>query len=455
MPGGPRSQHGATAAHPHPGEVPPPDATARDRTEQRLLLERSRDAGSRDAVRRISGGLAHELNNLLTAITTSLELLDPPPPGDGEELPPESRRQLLRAIRGATDRATTLAAQLAALGGRGARSEEPLHLNDVVAATLDHLDRTTPESVLLQPVLHPELPLVVADRREIEQVVTALARHARDEIPDGGQVTVETSTREVGLPEATALGLLPGRYVSLAVHDSGAGLSPEAAEMIFEPFARAPGRPHHSGLALASGRAVADRCGGTITVETAPGAGTTLRLYLPAGAATVPGQPSAHPLGQPSGQPPGQPSARPAQTGRTATGGEAAVVPAPRPGGSRTVLLVDDDAGPRQVTRMALEREGFTVLEADGAAAALAELERHGDRIDLLLTDVLMPGMTGFDLADVASRRYPRLRRMFLSGYPDAPRTGGTGQDVVLTKPFTTAELLRSTAEALATTDGE
>lgn len=439
MPGGPRSQHGATAAHPHPGEVPPPDATARDRTEQRLLLERDRDTARRDAVRRLSGGLAHELNNLLTAITTSLELLDPPPPDDGEELPPESRRQLLRAIRGATDRATTLAAQLAALGGRGARSEEPLHLNDVVAATLDHLERTTPESVLLQPVLHPELPLVVADRREIEQVVTALARHARDEIPDGGQVTVETSTREVGLPEATALGLLPGRYVSLAVHDSGAGLSPEAAEMIFEPFARTRGRPHHSGLALASGRAVADRCGGTITVETAPGAGTTLRLYLPAGAATVPGQPSA----------------RPAQTGRTATGGEAAVVPAPRPGGSRTVLLVDDDAGPRQVTRMALEREGFTVLEADGAAAALAELERHGDRIDLLLTDVLMPGMTGFDLADVASRRYPRLRRMFLSGYPDAPRTGGTGQDVVLTKPFTTAELLRSTAEALATTDGE
>ncbi|MBI3687197.1 MAG: response regulator [Actinobacteria bacterium] len=387
-------------------------AVIQDTTEQRLVLDRLREAEKSETIGRLAGGLAHDFNNLLTVVRTSLELIETEPGLS------ETTCQLLGAIRNASERASTLTRQLLTFGRRSARDPGPVDLNGVVRRAADLLHRLLREDIELAVRLEPELGLVEADTGELEQVVLNLALHARDELPDGGRIAVETERRELDPAAATGLGLLPGRYAVLTVRDNGPGMAEELTASLFEPFTRPAGRARRTGLGLASSYVVADRCGGTIAVDSAPGAGTAFRVYLPATATSS--QPTA--------------PAEPVVAGR----------------GGQTVLLVEDEPEVRRLTRMVLEREGFTVLDADGAATALAILERHGSAIDLLLTDVVMPGMNGFELADAASRRHPQIRRLFMSGYPDAPRPATARPDHLLAKPFTSAELLRRTAEALA-----
>jgi signal transduction histidine kinase len=382
------------------------DVTARVRLEEQL-----RQAQKLEAVGALAGGIAHDFNNLLTVILSlggvALESL---PSG-------EPVREDLQEIISTARRAEALTRQILAFARRQFTRPVDLDLNATIAGATKMIERLIGEHITVRLELAPDLPHVLADPRQLEQVLVNLAVNARDAMPRGG--TLEVSTRRLGAAAQDASG---GDRVQLVVADSGLGMDAETRARAFDPFFTTKEQGHGTGLGLAVVHGIVQQCGGAVRLDSAPGRGTTVTIELP-GVAAGARVPAAAPVPVP---------ARP--------------VPA---AAGRTILLVEDEPAVRAVALRVLERAGYRVLAATGGEAAL-RLAAEEPSIDLVLTDVVMPGMGGAALAERLRAARPGIRVLFMSGYSaDLPKglapTGGG----LLEKPFTPAALLARVAEAI------
>src|SRR6266545_270846 len=392
--------------------------TQRDVTEQRHLEEQFRQAQKMEAVGQLAGGIAHDFNNLLTAILGNTQLLlRDLPPGDAS-------RSDVEEIRKASERAAALTRQLLAYSRRQLLQPEVLDLNVVVADMDRMLRRLIGEHIVLATALAPDLGRVRADPSQLEQVIVNLVVNARDAMPDGGRLTIETAN--VDLDEAYVeqhLGAAAGAYAMLAVTDTGTGMDAVVRAHLFEPFFTTKEVGKGTGLGLATVYGIVKQSGGYISVYTEPGHGSSFKVYLP----------------------------------RTAPLPQATAPTASRPTaarGSETILIVEDEAAVLALSRRALEKQGYDVLAAANPADALRIVERHGGPIHLLLTDVVMPGMSGRELAEQLAARRAGIRVLYMSGYPgDAITQGGTlaAGSAFLSKPFAPDGLARKVRDVLDT----
>ena len=395
---------------------------AKDMTERRAVesaLRQSeaqlRQAQKMEAVGRLAGGVAHDFNNLLTAITGYADLilgamgLKNPARPDVE--------QIKRAAMGAS----AMTRQLLAFSRKQVLQPRILDLNQVVGDMHKLLRRLIGEDVELVHVKGPSLGRVQADPGQIEQVLMNLAVNARDAMPQGGRLTIETANADLDEAFARAhVGVVPGPYVLLSVTDTGLGMDAETQSHLFEPFFTTKERGRGTGLGLSTVYGVVQQSGGTIWAESAPGKGACFRIYLPRTDVKV---------------------------------GEAVREEAPGPvHGTETVLLVEDEEAVRSSVLRILKRNGYTVLEAKDGTEALDVSKGRLERIDLLLTDVVMPAMSGPELAEKLRPEMPKMKVLFMSGYADtsvvdrAALHHGAG---FIQKPFTALSLARKIRELL------
>jgi two-component system, cell cycle sensor histidine kinase and response regulator CckA len=378
--------------------------------------ERLRQSQKMEAIGRLAGGVAHDFNNLLTAILGYSELLIP---DFGEDDP---RLEYVTEIRNAADRAAHMTRQLLTFSRKQVVQPKPLDPNAVIVGFERMLRRLITETVRLRIVAGEGLGHIMADQVQVEQVLMNLALNARDAMPDGGELTIETArVAAVGaggeFPQRT---LAPGEYVRLTVTDTGTGMSDEVASHVFEPFFSTKEGEKGTGLGLATVYGIVQQAGGHISVRSEPGRGTAFDIYLPrtsAGStreAEVPDEPAA-----------------------TAT------VPG-------TVLGVEDDVLVLQFVRDVLGKSGYGVIEASGPEEALSLVAAHRGRLDLLVTDVVMPVMNGRELADRVVAQHPETAVLFISGYADQVReedlAPGRGFEQ---KPFTPDGLLAKVRQVL------
>jgi len=375
-------------------------ASTRDITDRAQLEQQLHQVARLEAVGRLAGGLAHEYNNLLTAILGATDLvLDRLPAGS-------PAAEDARTVRRAAEEAARLTAQLLAFGRRQHLQPRTLDLNAFLHDLAGILPRLLGEDIELKLLPGEGLWPVRVDRSQLEQVVLGLAAHARDAMPDGGRLLVETHNAEL-TPEfcTTHVGARPGPHVLLALTDTGAGMPGDVAARIFEPFARDGESEGGGGLGLAAIYGIMKQSGGNIWVYSEPGHGTTFKLYLPRGSEA------------PAAEAPG---------------------PAAAPAGRGTILLVEDEPLVRRVAERVLEARGYTVLAAGSPAEARALMAGAEAPVDLLITDVIMPGENGAQLAESLRAAHPGLRVLFISGYtanalPDAV---SRAEQAFLQKPF-------------------
>jgi two-component system cell cycle sensor histidine kinase/response regulator CckA len=387
----------------------------RDVTDQRHLEEQFRQSQKMEAVGQLAGGIAHDFNNLLTAsLGNSQLLLRDLPPGD-------AKRADVEEIRKASERAASLTRQLLAYSRRQMLQPEVLDLNYVVAEMDRMLRRLIGEHIALVTVLAPGLGRVRADPNQIEQVIVNLAVNARDAMPNGGNLTIETANAELDATFAQAhLGAVPGPYAMIAVTDSGAGMDATVRAHLFEPFFTTKEVGKGTGLGLATVYGIVKQSGGYISVYSELGRGSSFKIYLPRIQASEAEDPSPPKAGVERG--------------------------------SETILVVEDEAAVLALGRRALEAQGYVVLAASDGTDALRVVERHGGKIHLLLTDVVMPGMSGRELADKLASRRPGIRVLYMSGYPgDAVVQHGTlpAGSAFLQKPFSPDGLARKVRDVL------
>jgi PAS domain S-box-containing protein len=396
------------------------DVTGVKRLEQQFF-----QAQKMEAVGRLAGGVAHDFNNLLTAILGSTDLLLEmlPPDHPGREEANETRKASLRAA--------DLTRQLLAFSRQQVLAPRVLSLNGVVADMDKMLRRLIGEDVQLDSVLAEDTGAVRADPGQLEQVVMNLAVNARDAMPKGGRLTIETANVTLDETYATAHPVVvPGAYVMLAVSDTGTGMDVETLARVFEPFFTTKPKGRGTGLGLATAYGIVKQSGGYIWVYSEPGRGTTFKVYLPRVTA---------PLEAPSAP-------------AVATGSLR---------GSETILVVEDQEEVRRLTRKMLEARGYHVLVAASGHEALQLgkqletlrlVERHGKDIDLLVTDVIMPGMSGRELGLLLASPHPRMKVLYVSGYTDESivHHGVLEPGVAfLQKPFTAEMLARKVREVL------
>jgi PAS domain S-box-containing protein len=374
-----------------------------DITEHKRLEDHLRQSQKMDAVGQLAGGVAHDFNNLLTVITGYGDLALASLPTDHP-----ARAQVAEMVA-AGQRAATLTRQLLAFSRKQVLAPKVFDLNRVVAETEKMLRRVIGEDIALATALQPGVGHVRADPGQIEQVVLNLALNARDAMPTGGRLTIET--RDVELDESyarTNSEVRPGRYVLLAVSDTGCGMTEEVKRHVFEPFFTTKGPGKGTGLGLATVYGVVKQSGGSVKVYSESGVGTTFKVYLPRVELPVT-------VGQ-------------------------STPPQFLPRGAETVLVAEDDAGVRGLTCLALRGFGYEVLEAGNGEDAVQVLDAHPGPIHLLLTDVVMPGMGGRVLAERVAARHPEARVLYVSGYTDdaVVRHGILEEQVeFLAKPFT------------------
>jgi len=389
------------------------DITARKRAEQdrERLHEQLRQAHKMEAVGRLAGGVAHDFNNLLGVITGYAEILE----REGDPSAAPKVEQILRAA----ERAAALTRQLLAFSRRQVLDPKVLELSSVVRDMEKMLRRLIGEDVRLQVVAPPGLGTIRADPGQLEQVLMNLAVNARDAMPEGGSLKVAVDS--VVLGEGESRDIPAGAYVRLSVTDSGEGIAAETLPHIYEPFFTTKAKGRGTGLGLATVQAIVQQSGGFIDVESEPGAGTTFRVYLPR-------------LDE-------VPSARGAASAKAE--------PAARTG---TVLLVEDDDTLRSLVGVMLRHAGYTVLEAPAGPQALSLAERHGGGIDVVLTDVVMPGLSGRHVGEMLTARRADVAVIYMSGYTEEvlQRNGIPEGSVVLNKPFTTAALLEAVQAVMA-----
>ncbi len=353
-----------------------------DRTGVKRLEQQFFHAQKMEAVGRLAGGIAHDFNNLLTVITSYSDLLLEDFGSD------DPKREDVAQIRKASESAAALTRQLLAFSRQQVLQPQILDLNDTVAGTEKLLKRLIEEDVQLATVLAPDLGMAIIDPGQLEQIIMNLAVNARDAMPGGGRLTIETANVDVdeaylqAHPPAQA-----GRYVMLAVSDTGTGMDARTQAHLFEPFFTTKASGKGTGLGLATVYGIVKQSGGFICVYSEPGHGTTFKIYFP-------------------------------WAGERAQRSAAAPVARPRQG-TETVLVVEDAAAVRTVMRQGLERYGYTVLEAPDGDTALQLAAKHHGPIHLLLTDVVMPGVSGPQLADQLVRLRPGIKVLYASGYSD------------------------------------
>ena len=387
-----------------------------DITERKALEMQLLQAQKMEAVGLLAGGVAHDFNNVLTAIGGYAELVREDLPGE------DARRHDVEEILRATERAATLTRQLLAFSRRQVLAPRVLDLNGVVAGVDNMLRRLIGADVELRTALAPELGAVRADPGQLEQVIMNLVVNARDAMPRGGKLTLETANAE--LDESYALehpAVVAGPYVMLAVSDSGVGMDAATQARVFEPFFTTKEKGKGTGLGLATVYGIVKQSGGNIWLYSEPGRGTTFKIYLPR-----------------VDQPPEQPAAAPA--------------PRAAPRGSETVLLVEDDEAVRALARKMLAAHGYTVLAAASGAEALKLAADHTGPIHLLVTDVVLPGMSGRELATRFQSVRPGLKVLYTSGYTDDAVVHHGVLDpgiAFLQKPFTSGTLARKVRETL------
>ena len=384
-------------------------ATVRD------VEEQLRQSQKMEAIGRLAGGVAHDFNNLLTVITTQMELgLMNLPASD-------PLRVRLRETKDAAFRAGRLTSQLLAFSRKQILQPTVQNLNEIVGALAKMLPRLIGEDVALAVELSPDLQNTRVDRGQIDQVVMNLVINARDAMPNGGRLTIETRT--VDLDEAYTRqhpGVVPGRYVMLAVSDTGCGMDEATRARIFEPFftTKAPGQG--TGLGLSTVYGIVAQSDGHIRVYSEPGRGSTFRAHFP--------------------------------VVREAVAAAAPVAELPPARGRETVLLVEDEEMLRRVACEVLEAQGYTVLVASNGQEAVQTAAQHAGPIDLLLTDVVMPGMSGRVVADRLAASRPETKVLFMSGYTDgAIAHHGVLEPgmAYLAKPFTVGTLSARVREVL------
>jgi two-component system cell cycle sensor histidine kinase/response regulator CckA len=388
----------------------------RDVTEQRLLQRQFLQAQKMEAIGRFAGGVAHDFNNLLTVILSYSDMLM-----DGLTAE-DPRHDDLDQIRRAAVGAAGLTRQLLAFSRQEVVEPRLVSLEEVVANAEKMLKRVIGEDIDFVSSLNHTPTTVRIDPGQLEQIIMNLAVNARDAMPVGGKLTIETAVVELDSPESsTGLGLPRGRYGLLALSDTGTGMDAETQARIFEPFFTTKDAGKGTGLGLSTVYGIAKQHGGTVSAYSEPGRGTTFKVYLPLAAE-----------GLPAG------ADRPGMT------------EAPR--GTEVILYAEDDAAVRSVVRGILQRCGYTVLEApDGQAAVSLAAKRQG-RIDLLLTDVVMQGISGRELAERFSALRPGAKVLYVSGYTDdaVVRHGILASEIhYLQKPFTRDVLARKVREVL------
>ncbi|GAA2877299.1 hypothetical protein Acy02nite_62670 [Actinoplanes cyaneus] len=385
----------------------------REETDRQKLEARMQQAQRLESLGQLAGGIAHDFNNLLAVILNYAAFImedaaGSPPAADAE--------QIARAARRGSD----LTHQLLAFARREVIRPRPLDLNAVVTEVCHMLRRSLGEHITLTVRTTDALPAVMADPGQLEQVLVNLAVNARDAMPTGGRLTIDTARVDVDAEYSTPrLGLSPGPYVRLRVSDTGTGMPREVIDKAFEPFFTTKPSGQGTGLGLATVYGIVTQAGGTVQIYSEPGIGTTFTILLPV---------------------------TDARAQEVTTGGTAEKLD----GRGATVLVVEDEDALREVTCRILVRGGYTVLAATGGEEALRLA--GSQPVDVLLTDVIMPGMLGKDLADAVTARHPRTRVLFMSGYAQPVLTdhGTLAAGVhLLEKPFTSAELMRALHDEL------
>ena len=378
--------------------------------------ERLRQAEKLEALGRLAGGIAHEFNNLLSMVLGYSELLLP-------AVPRESRHYVEK-INASAKRAAALTRQMLAFGRRQMLEPRVLDLNKVVIESCRIASRLLGDNVetVVLPALEPAW--IKADPAQIDQIMANLASNAHAAMPQGGKLTVSVSRAEVGESNLAEHPDVPsGKYVVLSVSDTGSGMAPEVQARLFEPFFTTREFGQGIGLGLASMYGIVVQSGGSVNVHSEPGVGTTFQIYLPS---VQPEEETAPPAAELRG--------------------------AVHFRGTETILLVEDQASLLDLSREFLERLGYCVLTADTPEKAMQISHEFGGRIDMLLTDVLMPGMNGREMAYRLRKQRPEMKVLYVSGFPDRVFEHSGGPDIdeaFMEKPYSFDELARKIREML------
>jgi two-component system, cell cycle sensor histidine kinase and response regulator CckA len=394
-------------------------SVSRDVTERKRLEAQLQQAQKMEAVGRLAGGIAHDFNNMLTAVKAYSEFLL-------EDLDQaDARRTDVQEIAKAADRAASLTRQLLAFSRKQVLQPQPLDLNDVVEGMEKMLRRLIGEDVQIVTRLESDLRLVEADPSQIEQVIMNLAVNARDAMPDGGTITIETRNETFEHIEPD-WAIAPGAYVALVITDTGIGMDAQIRAQIFEPFFTTKPVGQGTGLGLSTVYGIIKQSGGHVSVVSEPGHGSTFEVYLP-------------------------------HIDTSASGPVLGPSMSRFPRGSETILLVDDDEGVRAIARRILQRAGYTVLSAPDGVEAIRLVDESAHDVHLLLTDVVMPGIGGRELVTRVRDTCPDLRVLFVSGYTEEGihRHGVLDpESAFLEKPFTAERLAQKVREVLDTPRG-
>ena len=384
-----------------------------DITERRSLRKQFEHAQKMEAVGRLAGGVAHDFNNLLMVISGYAQLLDE------SSTNPKKILEYATHIQDASSKAATVTRQLLAFSRRQVLEPTVLDLNYVVNDLAKLLPRLLGEDIETVLRLEPQVGTVRADRGQMEQVIMNLAVNARDAMPQGGCLTIATSNVTLDASYYQGVVVLPGQYVLLAVSDTGTGMDAETQVHIFEPFFTTKEAGKGTGLGLATVYGIVKQSQGFIWVYSEPAQGSIFKIYLPRFAAAADSDESL-PLAQ-------VPSA-----------------------GTETILLVEDEAALRNVCRLYLESKGYTVLDAGNAKEAIKICRSHDHAIHVLITDIVMPGLGGLELAKSALEMRPALSVIFVSGYPDRPlERQDIGFGKFLQKPYSFDGLARTVRSLL------
>jgi len=386
-----------------------------DLTEQSVLEQQIRAVQKLEAVGRLAGGVAHDFNNILVVIKLSTEMML------SQVTPDNPLTRSLLQVSQAADRAASLTKQMLAFSRRQVMQARVLNVNDVVRDTLHMLRRIIGEDIELVTQLADDLSNTVLDPDQLNQIVFNLAVNARDAMPNGGTLQIQTANVELDESYAeTHPPAMPGRYVLLSVGDTGTGISKADLPRVFDPFFTTKEMGKGTGLGLSIVYGIVKQSGGYIWVYSEPGMGTTFKLYFPVTRAAV---------------------------GQTAP----KVVGSEQPNGE-TILVVEDDTAIRANVRNCVQHLGYRALEAESGETALELCEQMKGEIDLVLTDLVMPGIDGYELARQLSDRFPHIQIVFTSGYSEdsAARRELLGdENVFLEKPYTVADLARVVQRAM------
>lgn len=396
------------------GEIIGVLGVSRDITDRKRLEAQFQQAQKMEAVGQLAGGIAHDFNNLLTVINGYSEyLLKDMPESD-------LRAAHIQAIRDAGERAAGLTAQLLAFSRKSMIAPKTLDLHVLIDNLGKMLPRLIGEDILVSTVFKSGPAWILADAGQIEQVLVNLAVNARDAMPRGGRLTIETADIRIGTDERLAPNIRPGRYIRLRMTDSGCGMLPEVQARIFEPFFTTKGEGKGTGLGLATVFGIVNQAGGSISVASDIDRGTTFTILLPMVAEEAKPQPR--------------------QQLQTALNGQ------------ETIFLVEDEVAVLRIARLVLEKQGYHVVAVTSGQEAIAAAKSHEGSIDLLLTDVVMPGMGGRELAELLRVRCPAMKVLYMSGYTsDAVIRYGveSAKCAFLQKPFTPFVLAQMVRDVL------